>query len=85
MTFDPYLPDNAKDGPVTIASDICWRLNVGTDTPRHVTGLVVCAVAWAFTSFDIHPKVKAQILEELGLEWQTTPMGGTALTPKEIA
>ena len=42
-------------------------------------------MAWAFTSFDIHPKVQAKILDELGLEWQTIPMGGTVLAPKEIA
>ena len=85
MSFTPYLPDSVKDGPVTVASDICWRMNFGTDTPRHVTESVVRAVAWAFTSFDIHPKVQAKILDELGLEWQLTPMGSARLAPKEIA
>ena len=81
MTFAPYTPPNAGDGPIDNAGrDITHRL----ETNGLVTPQVVAAVAWLLEWGHLTAREEATILHGLGLEWVRTPMGGRLLQPMAI-
>lgn len=82
-TFTPYLPPNAGNGPLTIAKDLCWRVNQddGPDGDK-VTPPVIGVVAWAFTHGLLTNAQKRELLDGLGLEWKEDRMGASHLQPK---
>lgn len=76
----PYRPPNAGDGPLTIAKDLCWRVNPNEEDL--VTPAVIGAVAWAYTHMHLANAQKTELLNGLGLEWHEGRMGESVLRPK---
>lgn len=80
MTFKPYTPPCAGNGPLTLERDLCWRIN--PDQSDKVTPAVVGAVAYLFVHGLLNDKQKVALLDGLGLEWKQGRMGDSVLQPR---
>jgi hypothetical protein len=86
--WEPYLPPCAGDGPIDRPGrDICFRINSAPgcgERNRMVTPQVLGAVAWMLNWGKLNRKERQRLLDDLGLEFRETPMGGSYLAPAHI-